>query len=678
MKKRNQKASFLSHALNVITIALIVECFLCAMMSVRKYARDDCFDRIEETTAQMSLMFTHAMDERRDKLTVFADILGANSENPDALLQTYMENFCRTQYFSALCIHRRDGRITAYGNHSHDEADFGARSFDEEVARLPYISDVFSQGNPPEENFIYQAVPIRRNGEILAVLYGYMSLDVLPDFIASSAYDGKCQFYVVNGDTGDFLMDEYHGTLSNIYDGSMGDRETKPGYDLDEMRDGIRTGKSGFHIFKSQRTGSWYYTYYMPMGINNWSMQLTIDESTAFSAYLDVNATMLVLMVCVIILMVIHVLALMFQNARANQQNKMRLHKTRYINTVQRALLNAHNNPAFVDQALKIVAEEIKAETVLLLTFADKRVSNAQYWPSKDKAQAMDMIGRNIRDDFPMLFDVIASRESVVYDKHMSSFDLSETARRIFDGFNVENLVLVPITDTVGALKGAIAAVNVAGDKTPDTLECVTYDFFMAIANLENHNIIKNMGVMDYLTGIKNRNSYEAELADYATMDCENLWCVFVGRQRSARREQYPWTHGRRRHALRRGRRHSARIRRQAHLPSGRRRVCGVLRQQQPRILRAPQMQTHRGTLRQKLLRIHWLRKRIEGYRRQIQRRASRCQSRGAHVQGQMCLLSGSQYPFRARTLPAYIRFGGCIIRLCVSPRSAKRRQPNS
>ncbi len=542
------KIKLVSHILNIVTIVLIVECFLCAMMAVRQYARNNCLERIEETNAQAAQVFMHAMDERTDKLTVFADLLSANftmnGEHAEPLLQEYMENFCKTQYFSAVCIHRADGTVSSYGDHPHHSDD--DYSFEVEKRQLPYTSDVIAKSGTETplraEQFIYQAVKIDYEGEAVAILYGYTSLDTLASMVYSSAYDGKCEFYVVDGDTGCFLINDYHRynedgselPLGSI--DSLGQRETKLGYDIETMKADIQNGRSGEFIFKSQKTDEWYYTYYAPLLLDgepfagkNWSMQLTIDEPTAFAAYTSVNNAMILLMVCVVVLMLIHVLALMLQNAHSNRVDRERLRRSSYINAVQRALLDAHNNPDFVGRALKIIADEMQAETVLLLSFSGHIVTNAQYWPSKDKAQAMNLMGLNIRDDFPMLFDAISVNNSVVYNEEETSVDISATAKAIFKNLEVSNMVLVPVTDTAGALKGAIAAVNIKGHRDPSILECVTYDFFMAITNLENHNIIKNMGAMDYLTGIKNRNSYEAALKDYAIMDdCTTLWCVFV------------------------------------------------------------------------------------------------------------------------------------------------------
>ncbi len=524
MKKPKKK--IWSHVLNIVTIALIVECFLCSILAVRMYARESCFERAEETTTQIAQMFSHAMDERRDKLTVFADILAANSENPDALLQTYMETFCRTQYFSAICVHRADGSSASYGNHPHDLVEVA--NFSAEVERLPYVSEVFAFGDKPSERFVYQAVPIVRSGKTIAVLYGYMSLDTMLGFVTSTAYDGNCRFYIVDGQTGDLLMDKYNPTLGNIFDGSMGYREVRDGYDMEQLHSDVQNGNRGFFVFRAVETGPWIYACYMPVEINNWSMHLLITEPQAFASYNEVSSAMVILMVCVIALMFIHVIALMLQNARTNKLDKQRLHKSGYINAVQRALLSAHNNPDFVDQALKTIANEMAAETVLLLSFSGKTISNAQYWPSKDKPQAMDMVGRNMQDDFPMLFDLLAANESIAYDGNDPSLNLSQTAAGIFKNHDVSNIVLVPITDNAGILRGTIAAVNMAKKLSAEMLECVTYDFFMAITNLENHNIIKRMGAMDYLTGIKNRNSYEAEIGSYTTAEADTLWCVFI------------------------------------------------------------------------------------------------------------------------------------------------------
>ncbi len=233
-------------------------------------------------------------------MTVFAGILAANASNADEQLQKYMEHFCKTQDFAAICIHRADNSIVSYGEHPHHLV--ALPSFDVEAQRLPYVSPVYSVGDFAEEKYVYQAVPIVRNGKTEGILYGYITLDRFADYIVSAGYDGKSQFYIVDGASGDFLLDTWHeGALGNLFSEEMDGRETKDGYRAEDMRNGVIGGKTGYFVFRSKTSGEWFYTYYMPLGVNTWSMQMTIDEPTAFDAYRKVSVVMFALFASIIV-----------------------------------------------------------------------------------------------------------------------------------------------------------------------------------------------------------------------------------------------------------------------------------------------------------------------------------------------------------------------------------------
>ncbi len=514
----------------------VVACFFISMILIENIAKKDCLNSIEETAIQSAQMFEQTMEHNKEQLDLFADILAKDSIlDSSTSVSLYLESFCKTQGFTAACVHKKDGTRISYGSHEHNSEHYSG--FENELARAPYISAIYYEGAARSENYIYQAIPITGNGDILGILYGYISLDYLPELISVTAYDGKCEFFLIDGDTGAFIIDEHNrygqdGTeipLGNAYTGAPEGLKIKTGYSLDNMRDDVKNAKSDFFIFKSDKTNEWYYMYYTPLKINNWSIQLTIDEPTAFASYRSVSTTMLVFMLCMIVFMAALASVIVIQSMQARKRDNASLHKANYQNAVQGALISAHNNPDFVEQALNIIADEMKAETVLLLTFQDKIVSSAQYWPSKDKTQAMALLGINVRDVFPIFFDALAAKKSIFYDINNSSFAISDTAAMVFENLQVSNIMLVPIMDNTGMLKGAIATVNINENKsTPEMLECVTRDFFMAITNLENHNIIKNMGAMDYLTGLKNRNSYESEILEFETVEAESLWCLYV------------------------------------------------------------------------------------------------------------------------------------------------------
>ncbi len=533
---------FISHISVIVLIALIAVCFVISMFSIEKYAKDDCIDHIEETTSQAVVEFNHIMEQNQTQLMMFANILAANdvTSNTPEQLRKYLKNFCDTQNFSAVCVHRADsGDPVSYGYHVHEANE--SESFETERNRVPYTSPVFSAGKNRKEQYFYLAVPIVRENEgvknVSAILYGYISLDTLPKFISSTAYDGKAKFFIIDGSTGNFIMNEYYREdeegneipLGNVHGDSLKNVETKGTATFEDFYRDVQHLQAGYVTYKLQSYDEWYYNYHKPIGINKWSMHMVVDEETAFASYNSVKSTMFILMACVIVIIAILISIFFIRNAKAKKANIASLKKADYLNAVQSALISAHNNPDFVDQALKIVAEEVEAETALLLTFTDKVITQAQYWPSKDKSQAMALLGVNVRDAFPAFFDLLSSKKSAFYDVALQSFDISDNAKEIFMALEVSNIMLVPIMDNASVLKGAIAAVNLTDQyKSSEMLECVTRDFFMAMTNLENHNIIKNMGAMDYLTGLKNRNSYESEITTYETLEAESLWCVFI------------------------------------------------------------------------------------------------------------------------------------------------------
>ncbi len=530
------KRNLLSTVIVGVAVIVLAVCFFVSMNIMEDYAEENCFDSIEEATAQITNMFLRAMDLHKSHLTMFADILAANDSNPDGILLKYMENFCKTQNFSAVCVHRKDGSHISYGKHPHGEILLP--DFESEAKRLPYISDVYKLGETRKDSFVYIAVPAVRNGEVGAVLYGYVSLDAFPKFISSTAYDGKGKFYIVDGNNGDFLINENSRfdpetgeelPLGNIFTDGISSCETKPGYNMESMERNVKSGESGYYIYLSQKTGQWFYTYYMPIGINNWSMQMTVDEPTAFAAYNEVRGSVFVLMICIIAVALLVIVVLLIESAKTRKEDKRNLRKSNYINDVQGVLIGAYNNPEFVLQALKIIAKDFGAETVLLLNFNNRIIEDAYYWPSVDRPAAQKLLGLDVSEAFPTMFDTLISDESMYIDEDAIANRLSAATQEIFRELDVKNMLIVPIMDNAGALKAAITTVNIPPKSNrPEMLQCLTRDFFLAITNLESYNVIKNMGTIDYLTGVKNRNSYEAELLSMDSLEAQTLWCVYI------------------------------------------------------------------------------------------------------------------------------------------------------
>ncbi len=159
-------------------------------------------------------------------------------------------------------------------------------SYEEEAALGEHISEraknIFT-GAPVLRHF----VPIVRDGETVAMLYGAIDLEELPDSINNQTiYESSASVYIIDTRNGDFLLDTYptHNELGNVkdYDSSIYPRETKGELSWEEYIDDILDRGTGYVIFRTQQTNGWDYMYYSPMGINGWSIAVEIPEKVAF------------------------------------------------------------------------------------------------------------------------------------------------------------------------------------------------------------------------------------------------------------------------------------------------------------------------------------------------------------------------------------------------------------
>ncbi len=538
VKKRNRIIAYIISSIFIIEIILSFAIFT---LGIESTAEKNCFDTIEENTEQLSSMFAKVIEQNKAQLDLFGDVIESNYDKLDLVLETYIKNFCEAQVFSAICLHMQDGTQVSYGNHTHESK---YSSMEKEIEHLPYISDVVSVDGSRERNdqYIYIATAVSLGQDAPnAILYGFISLETFPKFVSTTAYNKNGEFYIVDGNTGNYLMDEYHldadgskSELGNMFETGISTAKTKDGYTPEKMRDDIRSGKKGFYVFRSNNTDDWHYICYMPIEHEllegkNWCMQMTIDEDTAFQIFDDVTYAVFLLLGVISIIAVMALIALIIRFRIRRRNDEEILHRSEYMNAVQQELIGAHNDPDFVDKALRVVGEEMKAESALLLMFKDKKVTGIQHWPSYDKPQVESLLGVNIRDVFPKIYDSILSGRAFYFDEKFASVTPTETEMMVFSELDIRNIIVVPIRTASGTLKGVLATVNMPVEKRKtELLECVSKDFFLALTNLENHMIIKNMGEIDYLTRIKNRNRYETDILEFATMNAEVLWCIFI------------------------------------------------------------------------------------------------------------------------------------------------------
>lgn len=180
----------------------------------------------------------------------------------------------------------------------------GKMSFQEECKKGAYISDRERSVYDPGEFVVRNAVPVVRNDETVAMLYGVISLEEQSKKYAVDLYEGNAFIQVIDGTNGDVLMDTWHPVLGNLEE--MNDRKILIGKSYDTIREKQMESKSGDASFVSKTIGQTMYMHYEPMGINNWSVTLGISENAALKEVRDCTKPLYVMSVIIGVTLVIY------------------------------------------------------------------------------------------------------------------------------------------------------------------------------------------------------------------------------------------------------------------------------------------------------------------------------------------------------------------------------------
>ena len=162
-----------------------------------------------------SLELNMSTDRRQLELlaALASDYMGMGTEALEEFLDSYRGT---GTFFSRLELLLPDGTVLAPDGVTIDAR--GALSFDELAAMGAHISDreVDLDG---EDYVVRHFVPVEREGETVAILYGVIEVGTLGRDLPYSPYSGEAAVYVIDGATGDYLIDTWHDEPGNIWDG---------------------------------------------------------------------------------------------------------------------------------------------------------------------------------------------------------------------------------------------------------------------------------------------------------------------------------------------------------------------------------------------------------------------------------------------------------------------------
>lgn len=277
MKSKRYRSIVVVALATILVLAATV--FTCVRYAGKAMSRYSC-DVLAAYTRQLARDYYETIRADQTALQAMAELLSyQESGDTEAALRIMTSFDLGKTFLDALELMTPDNRMLDQNGEWFDLDDDSI--FEAEAAKGAYVSDRVTSFRDPELLIGCDVVPVVRNGEIAAMLYGIVPLAEKSKKIDVDYYDGHAYMMLVDGSTGDVLLDTWHDTLGNLSD--LSGHKMLKGYSYELALQNMRAGVGGDMRLVSSGAGEVMYLHYEPVGVNNWSVILSVSEEKALA-----------------------------------------------------------------------------------------------------------------------------------------------------------------------------------------------------------------------------------------------------------------------------------------------------------------------------------------------------------------------------------------------------------
>lgn len=514
----------------IVLLVVLAVGFTILLGSYEEKERQLCFAEMEEHTKTTADTILTKFESDRQCLRVIADIIeSCDITDIDTIgsILSFREN---VGIITGLEVLFKDNMLLSSDGQYIDVS--GRLEFKEAAKKAEHISgreyDLFDK----EMMIVRSYVPIEVNGEIEAMLCGVIRLDTLSKQsfnIGLESFGEFGEFYILDTENGDFIFDTWHETLINSSE--LRDRKSKNSYNFADFSRSDLMDKSGEIIFNSVKAGEYFYCYYIPVGINKWTLLVSMPESVVLNRVDKMITFFGKTAIFIVFVFAFYLIWLIASVKKEVADKEKQIEKISYMFDVEKILFDVHIRPENVFKALSKVGKISSAQKTFLFVFNRDIVKREYVWEEEGREVDLQFIDEKIEDCFPEIYRVLKRGESYdLADTNKISIQYEKEAE-LFKKMEISNIMVAPIIDVNGELLGALGACNMKNKEVDASLvTCVSLSFSTAINNVDTYNRIKEMGLVDNLTGLLNRNSFNQKLDMLQNPDesIKSLACVYI------------------------------------------------------------------------------------------------------------------------------------------------------
>lgn len=506
-KRKISKFVAVTMAVFVVLYAVVFS----TSLYVQKAAEQQCYDTLRKTTENLGKEIKNNTYNNQEQLEIIADVIASRGNIDSDQTKHILKSYMTRGEISHLEVLLPDNRvITCDGNYVDAS---GTLSYAEEVEKGEYVStNATVDISYGDKKVLKSAVPILQKGETIGILYGITEVNSLPLYYVADSYAENASIYLIDGDSGDFIMDTWHLSLGNIADWS---KHKVKGQKTSEIDTDIKSGKSGYLVGYSERVKENMYSYYTPVGINNWSVMLSIPESTVMKIARQTEHAMYgmaIITVAILVAYFVWLLAL----------RKKDIERLEYMLEVEKSLFDAHKHTENIENTLGTVADYMKAETAFFTKVKNGIIDEVYCWSNKDDFDINAAENRPVKVVIP---GFNGDGTSMKFGKKL--YNLRDCGLP-YD-YYIDSYIVTSVYDVKKRFVGVLGVVNMDKVwKNADYIENVAGTFSLAVNNISSYQSLREMGIIDSLTGLLNRNCFERTIENLDKNEYRNVACVYI------------------------------------------------------------------------------------------------------------------------------------------------------
>ena len=506
-KRKISKFVAVTMAIFVVLYAVVFS----TSLYVQKAAEQQCYDTLRKTTENLGKEIKNNTYNNQEQLEIIADVIASRGNIDSDQTKHILKSYMTRGEISHLEVLLPDNRvITCDGNYVDAS---GTLSYAEEVEKGEYVStNATVDISYGDKKVLKSAVPILQKGETIGILYGITEVNSLPLYYVADSYAENASIYLIDGDSGDFIMDTWHLSLGNIADWS---KHKVKGQKTSEIDTDIKSGKSGYLVGYSERVKENMYSYYTPVGINNWSVMLSIPESTVMKIARQIEHAMYgmaIITVAILVAYFVWLLAL----------RKKDIERVEYMLEVEKSLFDAHKHTENIENTLGTVADYMKAETAFFTKVKNGIIDEVYCWSNKDDFDINAAENRPVKVVIP---GFNGDGTSMKFGKKL--YNLRDCGLP-YD-YYIDSYIVTSVYDVKKRFVDVLGVVNMDKVwKNADYIENVAGTFSLAVNNISSYQSLRKMGIIDSLTGLLNRNCFERTIENLDKNEYRNVACVYI------------------------------------------------------------------------------------------------------------------------------------------------------